>query len=78
MAQWGQSRAFDSADATVTLLPHVETEEVLHTPDTPVVGKIDSLYMVNRRGLHSEADRLLAEARAKYVGRPYSEWEAGR
>lgn len=74
MSRWGDSGSFDGVDATVKILPHVETGKVWHAAEEPIRGTIDELMLLDVRGDQRAADKLLADARSRYLGRPYSEW----
>jgi hypothetical protein len=77
MARWGTSRDFDRSDATVKLLPHVETGKAWHTLDEPIEGTIDQLMLIDMRGDRTVANAILDSAIKRYLGRPYSEWTNG-
>ncbi len=74
MSHWGEPRNFDSENATIRLLPSVETGDVWHQEGQILRGIVGSLHLLDVRGDRKVADAMLAEAQNRYVGRRYSDW----
>lgn len=71
MSQWGDRDYLFEGDTIATVLPHVTTAGFAPIGPDSI---IDDILLMNVAGDQSIAVRLTQEAKAKFVGRPYSEW----
>lgn len=71
MSQWGEERIFRSANASITVLPDVDTGGAFD-PINPQ-HKIWKIFVTDSRGNLEEISQLTEQAK-QFVGRPYGEW----
>lgn len=67
MSQWGKNKTVSGA----LFAPHVTTKTF--EPGTPG-SLIDDIFLMSDGGDQTQAERVLAELKEKYVGKPYSTW----
>jgi len=75
MAQWGKPRLFTDCDGSVVeALPTVD----MGHPFAPLASEGAIVDLTPCGMLGPRADILLADAKRRFVGKPYREWENGQ
>jgi hypothetical protein len=71
MAQWGVARWFSQGEIKIRVLAHVETP-TWHPIEQH--NTVDELLLMGVQGCRQDADRMLGQLKAAYVGKPHSLW----